>query len=171
MRNYILTTGLVYGEYYKLTYIYLEMPKFNKTEAELDTHFEKWLYILKNLENLTSRPERLQEKIFSQLFEQAEIAHYNKKEYQQYKESLKQYRDLKNVIDTAKEEAWEEGREEGREESVSLGEHKKEKQMIINMQLAGVELKMISQITGWSIQEIKLLLDTKIRGSNKGEIN
>nr|WP_246540596.1 Rpn family recombination-promoting nuclease/putative transposase [sulfur-oxidizing endosymbiont of Gigantopelta aegis] len=46
----------------KLTYIYLEMPKFKKTEAELENHFEKWLYILKNLENFTSRPQKLQEK-------------------------------------------------------------------------------------------------------------
>ncbi|WP_353573267.1 Rpn family recombination-promoting nuclease/putative transposase, partial [Candidatus Albibeggiatoa sp. nov. BB20] len=28
----------------KLTYIYLEMPKFTKTEAELKTHYDKWLY-------------------------------------------------------------------------------------------------------------------------------
>ncbi len=30
--------------YDKLTYIYLEMPKFKKTEDQLETHFDKWLY-------------------------------------------------------------------------------------------------------------------------------
>ena len=35
--------------YDKLTFIYLEMAKFDKTEAELVTHFDKWLYLLKNL--------------------------------------------------------------------------------------------------------------------------
>ena len=141
-------TGKVFFD--KLTYIYLEMPKFNKTEDQLESHFEKWLYILKNLEKLTSRPEKLQEKIFSQLFEQAEIAQYDKKEYQQYEESLKQYRDLKNVIDTAKEEA--------RKEGISLGEDKKEKQMLINMHQAGIKLSTISQITGLDTTEIKQLL-------------
>ena len=153
-------TGKVFFD--KLTYIYLEMPKFNKTEDELETHFDKWLYILKNLEQLTSRPAKLQEKIFSQLFEQAEIAQYDKKEYQQYEASLKQYRDLKNVIDTAKEEGIEEGMEkgieQGIEQGISLGEDKKEKQMLINMHQAGVNVSTISQITGLSVTEIKRLL-------------
>ena len=33
----------------KLTFIYLEMPKFNKSVDELETRFEKWMYVLKNL--------------------------------------------------------------------------------------------------------------------------
>ena len=45
-------TGKVFFD--KLTYIYLEMPKFNKKEEELETHFEKWLYVLKNLDKLIS---------------------------------------------------------------------------------------------------------------------
>jgi predicted transposase/invertase (TIGR01784 family) len=87
--------------YDKLTYIYLEMPKFNKSEDELETHFEKWLFVLKNLHKLTNRPSKLQEKIFSQLFEQAEIAQFDESEYDAYEESLKEYRDLKNSLDTA----------------------------------------------------------------------
>ena len=35
--------------YDKLTFIYLEMPKFNKEEDELDGMFEKWLFVLRNL--------------------------------------------------------------------------------------------------------------------------
>ncbi len=65
-------------------------------------------------------------------------------EYQQYEESLKQYRDLKNVIDMAKDEA--------REEGISLGEDKKEKQMVNNMHLAGVKLDQISKISGLTIE-------------------
>ena len=35
--------------YDKLTLIYLEMPKFNKKLEELQTRFDKWLYVIKNL--------------------------------------------------------------------------------------------------------------------------
>ena len=35
--------------YDKLTFIYLEMPKFNKNEDELQDMFDKWLFVLKNL--------------------------------------------------------------------------------------------------------------------------
>ncbi|ALG66512.1 Rpn family recombination-promoting nuclease/putative transposase [Beggiatoa leptomitoformis] len=107
--------------YDKLTYIYLEMPKFTKTENELETHFDKWLYILRNLENLTNRPKKLQEKIFGKLFEQAEIANYTDQEYAEYEESLKVYRDLKNVIDTAFDEGKAEGLAEGLAEGVEKG--------------------------------------------------
>ena len=40
----------------KLTFVYLEMPKFHKTEQELDTLFDKWMFVLKNLARLMERP-------------------------------------------------------------------------------------------------------------------
>lgn len=33
----------------KLSFKYVEIAKFNKTEEELDTLYDKWLYVLKNL--------------------------------------------------------------------------------------------------------------------------
>ncbi len=92
----------------KLTYIYIELPKFQKTEKQLQSQFEKWLYVLRHLANLQNRPKVLQEKIFLKLFEVAEIASFSAEEKVQYEESLKYYRDLKNVVDTSREE----GREE-----------------------------------------------------------
>ncbi len=62
----------------KLTYIYLEMPKFRKTEQELVTLLDKWLYAIKNLSTLMERPVVLQEAVFKRLFEQAEIAAFNR---------------------------------------------------------------------------------------------
>ncbi len=94
--------------YDKLTYIYLEMPKFTKTEEELDTHFDKWLYVLKNLSILKERPKRIQERIFERLFQVAEIAKFDPTERQAYEDSLKYYRDLKNVMQTQREEGQQE---------------------------------------------------------------
>ncbi len=127
--------------YDKLTYIYLEMPKFNKSEDELETHFEKWLFILKNLHKLTDRPIKLQEKIFSQLFEQAEIAQFDDKEYEAYEESLKEYRDLKNSLDTA----FDDGIEEGTLRTVS------------QFKQAGASIEMIMNATGLSREVIEQL--------------
>lgn len=94
--------------YDKLKFLYIELPKFEKTEEELETHFDKWLYIFTHLAQLQDRPEKLQERIFTKLFEAAEIAKFTPKERKAYEESLKYYRDIKNVVDTSKEE----GREE-----------------------------------------------------------
>ena len=96
--------------YDKLTFIYLEMPNFKKTETELETDFDKWMYVLKHLPYLQNRPAALQERIFQKLFEAAEIARFDPEEKARYEESLKYYRDLKNVVDTY----YEEGREVGK---------------------------------------------------------
>ena len=102
--------------YDKLTFIYLEMPKFNKTEDELTSMFEKWLFVLRNLSRLMERPKALQEHIFTKLFEAAEIAKFTKLEYDSYEESLKAYRDWKSTIHTAEYNGEKKGIKKGREE-------------------------------------------------------
>jgi len=69
------------------------MPKFTKTIDKLETYFDKWFYVLKNIEHLTDRPAKLQERIFNKLFERAEISNFNDEEYREYEKSLKTYRD------------------------------------------------------------------------------
>jgi predicted transposase/invertase (TIGR01784 family) len=143
--------------YDKLTYIYLEMPKFNKTEAELNTHFDKWLYVLKNLEQLQQRPKKLQEKIFSKLFKQAEIAQYNASDYAAYEHSLKVYRDLKNSIDTAFDEGEAKGKIEGKIEGAVEGKIGERMDIAIKMKQSGFDNQTIADMTGLIETEIKNL--------------
>ena len=107
--------------YDKLTFIYLEMPKFNKTIDELETRFDKWLFVLRNLNKLDRVPEKLREQIFDKLFETAEIAKFTPAQIQSYEDSLKYYRDLKNALDTAKEEGIEEGKIEVARKALTKG--------------------------------------------------
>lgn len=90
--------------YDKLTFIYLETPKFNKTVDELETRFDKWIYVIRNLNRLDKVPDKLRERVFEKLFETAEIAKFTPDQIRSYEDSLKYYRDLKNLLDTAKEE-------------------------------------------------------------------
>lgn len=104
--------------YDKLTFIYLETPKFTKTKKELKTHFDKWMYLLRNLHHLEERPIELQERIFNRFLDVAELSKYNKEELFAYEESLKAYRDYYSTMETAKETARLEGKEEGKIETV-----------------------------------------------------
>ena len=108
--------------YDKLTYIYLEMPKFDKAVEELTSRYEKWLYVIKNLGRLEDKPIQLQERIFSQLFDAAEVASYDLKQRLQYNETLKILRDNKNVMDYAMEQALEQGLEKGLEQGAGFRE-------------------------------------------------
>ena len=131
--------------YEKLTFIYLEMPKFRKREEELETLFDKWMFVLKNLATLLERPAALQERVFKRLFETAEIARFSESEMRDYEESLKNLRDLGNVLNTAKEE----GRKEGRKEGIET--------MALRMRDDGMSLEVIAKYTGLSIEEIRNL--------------
>ena len=105
----------------KLSFKYVEIAKFNKTEEELDTLYDKWLYVLKNLSRLDERPSALKEKVFTKLFEEAEIAKFTPTELKEYEDSLKAYRDIKNSIDTALEKGREEGMAKGMEKGMAKG--------------------------------------------------
>ena len=105
----------------KLSFKYVEIAKFNKTEEELDTLYDKWLYVLKNLSRLDERPAALKEKVFTKLFEEAEIAKFTPTELKEYEDSLKAYRDVKNSIDTALEKGREEGLAKGLEKGMAKG--------------------------------------------------
>lgn len=123
--------------YDKLTFIYFEMPKFNKTIDQLETRFDKWLFVLKNLNKLDRLPEKLKEEIFEKLFEVAEIAKFTKEEYISYEDSLKYYRDLKNSLDTAK--------------------YEKAEEIAIKLLKNGVDIEIIIKSTGLKTEEIERL--------------
>lgn len=127
--------------YDKLKFVYLELPKFTKQVEELTTRYEKWLYVLRHLSDLQERPKALQERVFNKLFQAAEIANFSKEEKEAYEESLKHYRDIKNVVDSSKEE----GRLEESDENVRNG--------IIK----GYSNEIISDITSRSIEYIQLI--------------
>ncbi|NBC05870.1 MAG: Rpn family recombination-promoting nuclease/putative transposase [Bacteroidetes bacterium] len=135
--------------YDKLKFIYIELPKFKKTQEELEDHFEKWLYVFRHLSELQDRPQQLQDRIFQKLFEAAEIAKFTIEEREAYEESLKYYRDIKNVVDTSREEGFEEGIEEGLEKrSVEIAKEMKEE---------NESIEKIMRYTGLSREEIEKL--------------
>jgi predicted transposase/invertase (TIGR01784 family) len=107
--------------YEKLKFIYIELPKFTKSLEELESHFDKWLFLLKHLADLSERPQPLQEEIFNELFDVAEISNFSPSEQQGYQNSLKYYRDLNNVVDTSRQEGRVEGRVEGLQEGLEMG--------------------------------------------------
>ncbi len=131
--------------YDKLTFIYLEMPKFTKTVDQLETRFDKWMYVLKNLPKLDRLPDALREQIFERVFQIAEIAKMTKEEHTQYEDSLKGYRDLQNSLDTAKAEG------------EVIGEAKRTREVALNLIKKGLDNDFIYEVTGLSDDQLNQL--------------
>ncbi len=123
--------------YDKLTFIYFEMPKFNMSIDQLETRFDKWLYLLKNLHKLDRLPDNLKEGIFEKVFEIAEIAKFTRDEYISYEDSLKYYRDLKNSLDTARNE-----------KAIEIAK---------NLLAKGIDHSIIAETIGITLEEIEKL--------------
>ncbi len=135
--------------YDKLHFKFVQMPLFNKQAHELDSHFDKWLYFLKNLDSFDHIPSILKEPIFEKAFLTLEEANLTKEQLEQYQKSLLTYWELKGVVDTARDEGKEEGRLEGRLEG----------KLEVAMKLKQKELpiEIIMDVTGLSRDEIEKL--------------
>lgn len=138
----------------KLSFKYVEISKFNKTEDELVTLYDKWLYVLKNLSRLDNQPVALQEKVFTKLFTEAEIATFTPTELKEYEDSLKAYRDVKNSIDTALERGRAEGLEEGIQKGLEEGIQKGRVEVAKAMLQRGMNMKIVMELTGLTEDEL-----------------
>ena len=131
--------------YDKLTYYYLEMPKFKKKKEELSTHLEYWMWYLNNLVNIDTIPEKLKEdKVLKQAFDVAKFLALNKDEQLAYQLDLKAKLDYQNVMDYAREYAKEEGREEG----IEKGENNKSIEIAKSLIKENMDTAFICKITG-----------------------
>ena len=97
----------------KMRYIFLELPSFKKEESECETDFERWIYVLKNMETLQRLPFKARNAVFKKLEEIVDIASMSKEERMKYDESIKVYRDQLAVMEFERNKGLAEGRAEG----------------------------------------------------------
>ncbi len=135
--------------YDKLHFKFLQMPLFTKQEHELDSHVDKWLYFLKNLENFDHIPAILNEPIFQKGFGIAELAHLKPKQFDDYQKSLLEYWEVKNVMDTSFEE--------GKTEGLLEGEIKTKESLAKIMLADGEPIDKIIKYTQFSTEHIEAL--------------
>ena len=91
-------------------------------------------------------PQIFQTPDFKRLFILSEIDNFTAEEYSEYQKSLTRMSDYYNIIDSAEKRAREEGREEGRAEVAR------------KMLQAGMDEKVVADLTGLSIDSICVLL-------------
>ena len=139
--------------YENLRFLYVEIKKFSKPLAACQSRFEKWLYVLQNLSKLDDIPVGLQEKIFSKLFRVAEIARFDPKQLQSYRDSEKNYLDFTASLSTS----FREGKEEGLIEGEMKGKIEGKMEIARNAILANLPTEIIVQITGLSVEAIEQL--------------
>ena len=145
----------------QLEFVFVEVEKFDKGEDELETDLDKWLYLLKNMSSLLERPERLRDRIFTKLFDVAELAQLDNEDRTNYIKSMNTERDTYNQIEyareTGREEGLEEGHKVGKEEGLKEGAKRNSFDIAKRMLEKGIDIETISELTGLTEKEISKL--------------
>lgn len=136
-------TGKVFNN--KFRQIYIELPRFMKSEADCNSFLEYWIYNLVNMNNLKEISFKDRKAIFDKLERLASQANLTEEERARLEEDWKNYNDYFNTIDFAKEE----GRTEG--------EIKKNLENAQKMKEMGLSLDIITQVTVLPHEEIERL--------------
>lgn len=143
--------------YKKLGYKFLDLPNFNKAEADLQTDLERWFYLLKNMSRLDRVPVYFSKRVFQKIFQIAEVSKLTKEERMLYEKSLEEKWDYENVLAYAVKEAEEKGIEKGIEKGREEGAYLKTLTLARKMKANGLSVKAIADITDLSIEEIEKL--------------
>ena len=130
----------------KLSLIYLQMPCFTKTADECENHFERWIYILKNMDILERMPWAAQNAVFRRLAEVAEVSKLSKEERIKYDHALKRYRDTLNAMTGAEMK--------GRAEGLAEGIETTKRDNARRMKADGMPAELIAKYTGLTIETI-----------------
>ena len=129
---------------------------------------------MSNERYINDRPLALQDRVFTKLFEQAEIAKYNPAERRMYEESRKEYWDYTSTLQTAEKKGFVEGMEKGMEkgiekgmekgmakgraEGLAEGQRKANEDMARKLKSMGVlSVGQIAEATGLSADEVEKL--------------
>jgi predicted transposase/invertase (TIGR01784 family) len=129
----------------KLRLIYLQMPCFTKEMEECENHFERWIYILKNMEILERMPWAAQNAVFRRLAEVAEVSALSKEERIKYDRALKRYRDTYNAMTGAEQKGRAEGVEDNKRDNAK------------RMKADNMPAELIAKYTGLTEEVIEVL--------------
>ena len=143
-----------------LRFVFLELGRFNKQISELETPFEKWIYLLKHMHNMKGIPAEFNEPLFKRLFLLAEIGNFTPGEMEQYYKSLNNMGDYYNIIHTAKEEAERIGLEKG----LVQGRSEERAAIISLMSANGMDDESISKMLEMDLDEVKRITSSAITG-------
>lgn len=138
-------TGELFSD--KFREIFIALPLFNKNEEECETNFERWIYILNNMETLKRMPFKARKAVFEKLEDIADVASMSPEDRERYDNSVKVYRDYLVTMDAAEQKGIKEGLEKGIEKGMKEGTQRAQLKIARNMKAKGIDNESIAECT------------------------
>ena len=132
-----------------LELVFIELPKFNTSLADLETLADKWIYFLKHAKDLTLVPENMGAiGEIQQAFDIANKAGLSREELDLVDRQLMYLQDQRGAVTYAKEQGIEQGIKQGSQTM---------QRSIAQQLLSTLDDSTISQATGLSLEDVRSL--------------
>ena len=125
-----------------LQFIFLELPNCHRALTPEASVLENFCYALHNMQFLPSRPEGLEQEIFTLLFDSVEISKFTAKERAKLEKDMTTENDIKNMVAFARKK----GRQEGAKDAAI--------EIARKFLSCGVPVEVIAKCTGLMPEEI-----------------
>ena len=133
---------------------FIELPKFNKSENQLTSIIDQWVYFIKNAENLAIIPDNITDEALKTAYEDANKHNWTKAELDAYDYGLMREQDEKGVVELQLKKATEQGEKKGKIE----GKIEEQIKFVKNADTMGLSIENIVNLTGLSKEEIENIL-------------
>ena len=141
-----------------LELIFIELPKFNIGKDQLQQLCEpldKWLYFLKHVDDLQTRPAEFDHDLpLCSAFDAASVANLAKDELDLYENSMKYIRDQRGRIAYALDQGLQQGLKQGRQEGLQQGLSK----AALALKQQGLSIVDIAQALQIDVSEVEQML-------------
>ena len=142
-----------------LEFNFIELPKFTKSEQELETVADKWIYFIQQAIKLDHIPENTDTLALRLAYEVAAQHQWSSEELEVYEAQEMQLQISQNVFETARMDGLAQGKEEGlaqgKEEGLAEGKLVEKQAIAKNLLTTGLDIETIAKATGLTQVEIE----------------
>jgi len=148
LAHHIIVNGETYEHKLKdIQFTFIELKKFNVKLSELKTLLEKWVYFIKNAEDLEVIPEHVNDEGLKEAYKDADLHNWNTEEWIDYDNASIAEQDAIGKITIAEKKG------------EKKGERKKEKSVIKQCLKENMSIEMMSRIVNLAIDEVEEIIE------------
>ncbi len=137
-----------------MDFFFVELPKFKKTLSEIESIQDKWIFFIKEAENLEIVPGNLEDEGLTEAYHDAAKFNWTRDELREYDYAAMREQDLRGVVTLALRRAEQKAKADGKAEGNDEAEGR-----IVHFQASqGKTVEEISANTGLSVARVRELL-------------
>ncbi len=155
LSQHIILDGETYE--HKLTdiqFTFIELPKFTKELAEIDTLVENWVYFIKHAENLDLIPDNVEDEGLLEAYKDAEMHRWTRDELIEYDNSFIAMQDAIGRIEFAEQK----GMELGMQKGIEKGVQEEKQQVVLRCWSAKMSVADIAIVAGVKEEEVLAII-------------